>query len=309
MLSRTADNLYWLGRHMERAENAARLLGGIQRLSLLPIPSDEQKGLWQGLYQSDEERAEFKEHHDEFAEQPVLHHMALDLENPSSIKSCIFSARENVRAARHVLTTEISQCMNQIRMEVRAVDSDKMNDMGVQEFLDLVKERAHLFRGVIYGTMRRGEPFMFWEMGAALERSENTSRLMLARSTAFRRASKRDDGFEFYRWGTFLRTANAYSAFRQLYRDVDPVSVAHMLILNPEIPRSLVACVDDIARILRFLRAGAACVAMADQLAAEVRGIHLDRVMRIGIDDFLMDFRKRVHELSDQIQLDFMMVR
>ncbi len=309
MLSRTANNLYWLGRHVERAENTARLFSGIQRLSLLPIPDDEHKGLWQGLYQSDAERDEFKSRYSEFEEQAVLRHLVFDLDNRSSIKSCIAAARENVRGARHVLTTEISQCMNQTWIEIRTYDAAKVDELGVQEFLDIVKERAHLFRGVVYGTIRRGEPFMFWEIGAALERAENTSRLMLARAPAFRRVAKRDDGFEFYRWGTFLRTANAYSAFRQLYREVDPVSVAHLLILNPDIPRSLVSCVDDIARTLRGVKANARCTVLAEQLASEVRGIHLDRILRSGIETFLTDFRERIHAVSNQIQNDFLMVR
>ncbi len=309
MLSRTADSLYWLGRYVERAENTARLLDGTQHLSLLPISLDEQGNLWRNLFQSPSEIEAFTAKHSAFTDLPVIEFMALDQENSSSISSCIFAARENTRSARHVLTTEISQCINQTWMDIRGVGMSQVIERGTQDFLDHVKERAHLFKGVIYGTMRRGEPFLFWELGTALERAENTSRLIMARAEAFHRANRRDDGFDFYRWGTFLRSANAYSAYRQLYGDIAPISVADMLILNANIPRSLLSCIDDTTRILRTLKPEAPCVGMAEQLAAEIRTARLDQVVRSGLAGFLRDFRERVHTLSDQIRVDFIMVR
>lgn len=309
MLSRTADNLYWIGRYMERAENTARLLSGTQRLSLMPIPTDEHDDLWRKLFQSDEEVAAFRGKHTAFMEIPVIDFMVLDPDNPSSIRSCIHSGRENVRAARHVLTTEISQSINETWMDIRQYTLQQVMDRGTQDFLDAIKERAHHLRGVIYGTMRRGEPFLFWQLGSTIERAENTSRLMLARSASFHRASRRDDGFEFYRWGTFLRSANAYSAYRQLYREIEPFSVADLLIMNTQIPRSLLCCIDDVCDILRTLRREAICTEMAERLAAEIRTVHLDRLLRSGLEGFLNDFRKNVHALSDQISADFIMVR
>ena len=161
MLSRTADNLYWLGRYVERVENTARLLAGTQRLSLMPIPKDEQGDLWRNLFQSDFERTAFEEKHEKYEENAVIEFMALDRNNPSSIRSCMFGARENVRGARHVLTTEISQCINETWMEIKDCSIEQITEQGTQEYLDSIKEHTHLLRGVIYGTMRRGEPFMF----------------------------------------------------------------------------------------------------------------------------------------------------
>lgn len=309
MLSRTADNLYWLGRYVERVENTARLLAGTQRLSLMPIPKEEQGNLWRNLFQSDAERSAFELKHDKYEELSVIDFMAMDRSNPSSILSCLHAARENVRGARHVLTTEISQCINETWMENRDCTLDQIVDQGTQEYLDSIKECTHLMRGVIYGTMRRGEPFMFWDLGTTLERAENTTRLLLARSESFHRATRRDDGFDFYRWGTFLRSANTYSAFRQLYRELDPVSVADLMILNTEIPRSLLACVQDTTGILRTLKREALCADMTEQLASELRTLRLDRVLRTGMAGFLHDFRKQIHVISDQIRQDFIMVR
>ncbi|MEX2311422.1 MAG: alpha-E domain-containing protein, partial [Rhodospirillales bacterium] len=107
----------------------------------------------------------------------------------------------------------------------------------------------------------------------------------------------------------FLRSANAYSAYRQLYGDIEPISVADMLILNADIPRSLLSCIEDTTEILRTLKRAAPCVEMAEQLAAEIRTIRLDQIIRSGLAGYLRDFRERVHALSDQIRIDFIMVR
>ncbi|MEQ8321446.1 MAG: alpha-E domain-containing protein [Rhodospirillales bacterium] len=309
MLSRTADSLYWLGRYVERAENGARLLDGTHHLNLLPLNMDEQRELWRKLFQSDDEVESFLKKHNEFNDKSVIEYLTIDPDNRSSILSCIEAARDNTRAARAELTTEISQCMNQSLIDMRAVTMQSINDTGISEFLDFIKERTHLFKGVIYGTMRRGEPFLFWELGTALERAENTSRLIMTRAETFHRVHRRDDGFDFYRWGTFLRSANAYSAYRQIYGDIDPVSVAEMLILNTNIPRSLLACIEDTKDILKTLRREAPCAEMSERLAAEIRAVRLDQILRSGLGNFLNDFRKQVHALSDQIRIDFMMVR
>ncbi len=309
MLSRTADSLYWLGRYVERAENTARLLDGTLHMSLLPIPVEERSNLWRTLFQSEQERQLYEQKYDGYSELPVIEFMTLDPDNPSSVHSCMFAARENTRSVRHVLTTEISQSINQAWMDTRNITMENIAEHGTQIFLDSIKERAHHFKGVIYGTMRRGEPFLFWDLGAALERAENTTRLIMARSDNFHRAAKRDDGFDFYRWGTFLRSANAYSAYRQLYGDVDPVSVADLMILNTDIPRSLLSCIEDATEVLRTLKPGAPCTQMAEQLSTEIRSMSLDRVLRSGLTGFLTDFQKQVHALSDQIRIDFIMVR
>lgn len=309
MLSRTADSLYWLGRYVERAENTARLLDGALHMSLLPIPTEERSNLWRNLFPNPAAIELFERKYGTYSEQPIIEFMTLDPENPTSVHSCMFAARENTRSVRHVLTTEISQSINQAWMDTKSISMADVADRGTQNFLDSIKERAHHFKGVVYGTMRRGEPFLFWELGTALERAENTARLILARSDNFHRAARRDDGFDYYRWGTFLRSANSYSAYRQLYGDVDPVLVADLLILNTQIPRSLLSCIEDATEVLRTLKREAQCAEMAERLASEIRTMRLERVLRSGLTDFLIDFQKQVHALSDQIRADFIMVR
>ena len=112
MLSRTADNLYWSARYMERAENTARLLTGLYHMTLLPARGGNTAVVWEGLFQSKDERDAFLDRYDGFTMKQVLTYMVLDRSNPSSIWACIRATRENVRATRHVVTTELWETIN-----------------------------------------------------------------------------------------------------------------------------------------------------------------------------------------------------
>ncbi len=313
MLSSTADNLFWVARYMERSENTARLLTGLYYMSLLPARRGTTTGLWEGLFQTDDERAQFIARHGVFTTNPVLEFMVLDRDNPSSIRSCIWAARENVRATRHVLTTELWETVNQTWLEISQISFDQVIDQGHHEFLEWVKERSHLFRGVADGTMRRGEAFEFWRLGLYLERAENTIRLLAARGHTFKphgpAAARDTTTLDYYQWGTLLRAVNAYKAYREIYKShIDPRRVAELMILNPEIPRAVISCVEESRAILRHLKPRSPALARAEELLARLQSARIDSIYRSGITRFLQDFRAGIHGLSLQIQKDFLMI-
>lgn len=314
MLSRTADNLFWMARYMERAENTARLLTGIYHMSLLPARRGVYRDLWEGLFQTDAERSAFLAKHDAFSPRAVLSFMVLDRGNPSSIRSCVWYARENVRATRHVLTTDLWECINQTWMDIAGLDYPDLEDRGIHEFLEWVKERSHLFRGIAYGTMRRGEAFEFWRMGALLERAENTVRLLAARGHTFRgqrqAAGPDDRAFDYYQWGTLLRSVNSHKAYREIYKtNIDPRRVAELLILNREIPRSLKACIWEVCGVLEELKPQSHAMRQARDLRDRLQAARVDRVYRTGLPRFLEECRAAIHGLSLQVQKDFLMIR
>lgn len=311
MLSRTADNLYWTARYMERAENTARFVGGIYRMSLLPARGADEPSQWEGLFQNDAERQAFLARHGAFEPGTVIAHMALDADNPSSIISCILRARENVRATRHVLTTELWGSINQTWMEIRDMDYAGLDELGCEEFFEWVKERAHLFRGVVHGTMRRGDAYMFWQLGSFIERADNTARLLAARFDAH--AAERHvagGALDYYEWGKLLRSVNAFKSYRESYSaEMVPRQVAALLVLRSDIPRSLRACVEEIEAILVQLRPDSDCAAQAGALRRRLAEARMDRIFRSGFPDFLRDFTARTSDLGLQIQKDFLMIR
>jgi len=311
MLGRTADNLYWMARYLERAENTARFLGGIYRMSLLPTATAGSGAQWETLFLSPEEHEEFLSRYDVFNQENVITYLAEDLDNPSSIRSCMCSARENVRAARHVLSTEIWETINFTWLEICHMEYAEIVDMGIYQYFEWIKERSHMFRGVVHGTIQRGEAFGFWQLGTCIERAGNTARLLAARSDSFRSTASRQEGVaDFYHWGTLLRSVNAYKIYREIYRSsVEPRKVAELLLLHPDMPRSLRCCLDEICSILNHLRDDGDCVRDAEELRARLVSGRIDRILRSGLPEFLDDFGKQANTLSTEIQQDFMMVR
>lgn len=314
MLSSTADNLFWMARYMERSENTARLLTGLYHMSLLPARRGAQTGLWEGLFQSIDEREAYLAKHDAFKTDPVLTYMVLDRDNPSSIRSCVWSARENVRATRHVLTTDMWETINSTWLDIAQITYGDLLDMGHHEFLEWIKVRSHLFRGVAHGTMRRGDAFEFWRMGVFIERAENTIRLLAARAHTFKASgpaiSPETATIDYYQWGTLLRSANAFKAYREIYKSqIDPRKVAELLILNTEIPRSLMVCCEEIGEILKDLRPRSPGAQRAAELLARLQSARIERVYRTGVSRFLEEFRGGIHDLSLQIQRDFLMIQ
>ncbi|MCC6218514.1 MAG: alpha-E domain-containing protein, partial [Aquabacterium sp.] len=117
MLSRTADHLFWMARYMERAENTARLLDVNYQTSLLPQSSEATLQGWKGLLSISELMPDYLARFETVNARDVMAFMVSDANNPSSILNCLRAARENARAVRGALTTEVWETMNQTWLE------------------------------------------------------------------------------------------------------------------------------------------------------------------------------------------------
>src|SRR4051794_7570202 len=178
MLSRTADHLFWMARYMERAENTARMLDVNYEASLLPQSTDAAEKSWKGLLGISELSGDFAKNYGEVTAENVMRYMVSDANNGSSIRNCLQAARENARAVRGTLTTEVWETQNQTWLEFqRMVASDSfLRDPSAM--FEWVKFRSHLSRGVTVGTMLQDEAFHFLRIGSFLERADNTARLL-----------------------------------------------------------------------------------------------------------------------------------
>ncbi len=178
MLSRTADHLFWMARYMERAENTARMLDVNYQMSLLPQSAEQAEQGWRGVLGISELTSSFEEHYPECDARNVMEFMVRDARNPSSIVSCIAAARENARAVRGTLTTEVWETTNQTWLEFNRLHArnDFHRDPGA--LFEWVKFRSHLSRGVTVGTMLQDESLHFLRIGTFLERADNTARLL-----------------------------------------------------------------------------------------------------------------------------------
>lgn len=307
MLSRTADHLYWMARYTERAENTARMLDVAVQTSMLPQSAADAELGWRAMLGISELQQAFDAKHEVLDARNVLAFMASDPDNSSSIVSCLTAARENARAVRGVLTTEVWETLNATWIELQdrvAHDSDP------SEFFEWVKHRSHLSRGVTLGTMLTDEAMYFIRLGTFLERADNTARILDVKYHA--KETNTGDALtqrEFYYWAALLRSVAAFEIYRKVYRDsITPERVAELLMLRADMPRSLLACMDQVVANLKAVRndVSADTERLAGKIHAQLQFARIDDILEAGLDDTLGKFMKDIFELGNRISRDFL---
>lgn len=310
MLSRTADHLYWMSRYIERAENLARMLQVNVRSSLLPQHADEADRGWAGTLAIIGQLEAYRERGGMVAPDRVVRFLAFDDSNPGSIVQNLYLARENARAVRGALTSEQWETINATWLELAGRGRGELSTDGLIEFLEWVKFRSHLVRGVTLGTMLRDEGFDFTRIGTFLERADNTARIL---DVQFRMLAPDGIGastaVDYYRYSALLFSVSAFEIYRKVYRDrITPERVAELLVLRQDMPRSLHRCVTEIELHLRAVAnaQSAETLRRAGELQALLRYGRIDLIVADGFHGFLADFLDRVGDLGRRIARDFL---
>lgn len=322
MLSRTADHLFWMSRYMERAENTARMLDVNYQTSLLPQSADAAEKGWKGLLGISELSGDFAKRHGTIIAREVMDYMVADAQNPSSIRSCLMAARENARAVRGTLTTEVWETQNQTWLEFQRMVATSDFHRDPSALFEWVKFRSHLSRGVTVGTMLQDEAFHFLRIGSFLERADNTARLLdvkfhAVESEFFGSAQGQSQGqgvakdveFDFYHWSAILRSVSGFEVYRKAYRNVIlPEKVAELLILRPDMPRSLAACMHEVVGNLTMVanEQSGETLRQAGRLRADLQYGRIDEILATGLHAFLTQFLDRVNTIGVGISRDFL---
>ena len=313
MLSRTADSLLWMARYMERAENMARMLDVTYRMSLLPQINGHAPSDWSSALLIAAQSESFRERYDEANARNVIQYLGLDAENPSSIYACIKRARDNAREMPGAVTTEMWESVNDTWLAVRDLEYAEVSRSGFRKFFDLMKDRAHLFRGVTYGTMLQDDAFQFLRLGWFLERSDNTARVLDVKYHALLPAGEPIGGaIDYYQWGALLRSVSAFKAYRRLYREaILPRKVAEFLLLCEDMPRSLHACYREIDIGFHQLRSmygeDQECYRLAGEVYSRLKYGRVDDIFRDGLHEFLSRFIADNQALGSEIAHDFLL--
>ncbi len=314
MLSRTADHLFWMSRYTERAENTARMLNVHYETALLPQSAATSEAGWRGVLSISELLPAYTQRHGAVSAERVMEFMVLDGQNPASIVACLKAARENARAVRGALTTEVWETLNQTWLEVSRRSRSNAFRRNPGQFFEWVKFRSHLSRGVTLGTMLQDEAFHFLRLGTFLERADNTARILDVKfhaleSDFFGAGDEHDLEYDFYHWSAILRSVSAFEIYRKVYRDViTPERVAELLILREDMPRALHHCMSGVLRKLQQIGADPAGDLMrhAGRLHAELRFGRIDEILATGLHAFLTRFLERVNQLGEYISRDFL---
>jgi uncharacterized alpha-E superfamily protein len=308
MLGRTANDLFWLSRYVERAENMARLIDVGYRIVLLPSEGSGYHEEWRStLASSGCEQAYFAKY-EKLTTRDVINFLLFDQGNGSSIYNCLARARQNARAQRTAITREMWESLNSAWLEFSRMEPARLTSNELPNLLDWVKERSALWRGTLLNTILRNDTFYFSQIGTFLERADNTARILDVKYyVLLPQVSMVGGGVDNHQWGAILRSVSAHRSYRWVYKEnYRPWRIAEYLILNRQMPRSLAAsyveietALDDLARLYGGQRHS--CHETARDTARFLADNEIDRIFQSGLHEFLSDFLARNNRLGQEI--------
>jgi uncharacterized alpha-E superfamily protein len=295
MLSRVADSLFWMSRYLERAEHTARVMN-VELNLMLERGAETDDRHWARVLRSlgvenAEEQAAFV-----FA-QSLLHSTS----SPSSIVSCVNATRENARQVREQISSEMWEQLNRLFHEVKRAD-----DAGdVREFLQAIKEGAHLFQGITDSTMTHGEGWQFIQTGRYLERAVAVAMLVGVHFEEFQ-ATRPD--FEPLGWIGLLQSCTAFEAYCKAYTaELRPDRVAEFLVLNPVFPHSIRFSADALAVALKQIggegssRRSSRVERIAGRMQATLAFGQIDEIMSGGLPSYLDTVRRQCAQVHSAL--------
>ena len=294
MLSRTAENLYWMGRYVERADTMARLLEVGYRMDMMPSTGSGYHNEWESLVTASGSAQAFEARFGkEFHQRDVETWLFFDRENPSSVVSCFEATRQNGRAVRTALTSEMWDALNGTYLDMLELERLPRSEAQLPRLCDWTKRQGSLFRGATAGTHMRNDGYAFLNLGAYLERGDNTARLLdvkyyvLLPTTAMI-----GGGVDTYQWTTLLRALSAFRSFHWTYGgEYSPRKIADFLILNVACPRSMLHAQTQVASHLDHLCEAYIRPTKAQERARaaveELRAAQVEDIMQQGLHEFL----------------------
>jgi uncharacterized alpha-E superfamily protein len=301
MLARTADHLYWLARYMERADFVARIVDAAMRLSTLPKAYGGASGEWESALSSAGALERYRDIHAEVSAGRAIDFLVFDERNPSSLVNCMANGRTNARAVRTALTMEMWQSVNDGWLDMRHYQNQRYETIDydrerLAQLIELVKKTSLDFDGAAYRTMLRNDAYFFQRLGLYVERADNTARLLDVKYNILLPDTEVVGGsLDYFQWTALLRAVSAHTAYYWVYRDgVKPWLIADLMILRDEMPRSLIACYENIVRFLDAIaraygRQGAA-QRHARNVYSRLSNANMKDIFHLGLHEFITGF-------------------
>lgn len=248
LLSRLAENLYWIGRYLERAENTARLLN-VNYYATLENAAHARE-YWKPLLELLGGDAEIRIKYGQVDAHSISAWMAFDRDNPSSIATSIASARENARGLRDRIPSEMWEAINRDYLTLCFNTDDVLERDGLFEYCAAARDASQFFFGIAFATLPRDEGWTFLRAGQMLERGDNTLRILRGRFRGMDSAPNDDPTFSAFRdqrWVSVLKGSSAYEAYRKkVHSGIDPEDIAEFLLLDQYFPRSVRYSADNL---------------------------------------------------------------
>jgi uncharacterized alpha-E superfamily protein len=300
LLSRHAECAFWLSRYIERAESMARILEA--QSSFQRARPGEDSWSWIIALYSDQEN--FAKKFTEASTANVISYYVTWLENPSSILACIRAARENARALRPLLSSDMWLQLNDFYTRLLGLSESDFSEAKLSRSCDQIKRGCYAEIGVAESTLYRDEIYPFFRLGLYFERCDQTSRLLdvqfAQRATGVMQNLTADQHAGL--WNALLRSASAYHAFRRVFhRGFDPADVARFMIFDRHLPRSIAFCAGEIDRQFSKLRCE---YRLRNAQRAFERAEKFQRAL--GEREESENFQSDLHAFNDWVQRELM---
>ncbi len=294
MLSRVAESLYWMSRYIERAECIARLISANHQILIdLDLKSSEiVRENWTPLITSLNIHGNFRKKGVPPSVEKITEYLIFDPENPSSLCNCLKGGRENARAVREQISSEMWEHINRTYLWLWSPSANQLFQNDLYAFLDQIKESSILFDGLSNNTMLHEEGWDFFRVGKFLERADFATRVL---DDKFHLVGKTNPLIQ---WGGVLRSCSAKQAYQQKYlAEVTPILVAKFLILSDTFPRSLLYSIQQIDHALRII-SGVRIGTFSNE-AEKISGKALADLRFSIIEDY---WNQGLHKTSDEFQ-------
>jgi Uncharacterized protein conserved in bacteria len=303
MLSRVANLIYWIARYLERAENTARIVEVNAQLvlDLQARQAADDPRAWEPLVFVTGSDEKFRELYGEkTTERAVVEFMLFDKRNPSSVLSCVATARENARCVRDQLSAELWETINTFHLRLKDDDFTRYAQLGAADYLAWIKCQTQLFHGVADAMLPRTDGWWFYHLGRHLERADNTTRILDIKYFMLLPGLQAvGSALDMVQWASVLRSCSAFEAFRRARRgDLNLVRVVDFLIREETFPRSVLYAVAEAEQCLVRIDGG-------DDNPAVARGHELVRRLREDLEaaDATAIIAAGLHEYLDNLQL------
>ena len=309
MLSRTAENLYWAARYIERADSIARLLEVGYRISLIPNTSSGYNNEWESILDTSDIKNDYLKYYKELNKENIELFLLFDSRNSSSVKSCIEKARENIRMVRTAVTLEVWNAINSSFQELQKFTERKYKSRELPEIIDWIKKQVNLIRGTILNTQLINDGYDFLILGTYFERADFTARIIdvkyfILLPSAEYIGSEIDN----FQWSLMLRSISSFRAFKWAYgsKEINSNKIIDFLVLNMMCPRSLIFTIEKINhhldRLEKFYNQTEINQININKFYKSFKKLNVNKILEIGLHDFLKDFIKKLSSFYINIE-------
>jgi len=316
MLSRVANSLYWMSRYIERAENISRLLEVNLQLMLDFVNLDDEKlkEHWLPILRSAGDEETFFKHHKIANSETVTEFMTFQVENPNSVLSCLFAARENARQVRDQIPLELFEVLNECYLFLKSKNAREVWDHGAHEFYHQIKRYSHLIQGLTDSTFSRNEGYEFIQFGKFVERADKTTRILdIKYHILLPHVTDVGGAVDAAQWQAVLRSVSGLEAYRRFHViDITPLKVAEFLIFSDVFPRSIRYCMNRVDHYLHLLtnmpegEYHTPDEQLFGKLITDMETLSVQDVLNRGLHEFLQNAQSVLDRIDDFIYMKFM---